>query len=82
MQRIRTLEREKEKFVLEANETATKYQQALQQVSFRDSAILDLQIRITGSDSFVTLWSQSETRNLIYCSWAQRLVTSMLEPIQ
>ena len=46
---IRSLEREKDKFVLEANETAAKHEQAKELLALRDAAIVDLQKRIAGA---------------------------------
>ncbi len=48
---MRLLEREKDRFVLEANDTASKYQQAMQEVALRDAAILELQKLIAGAFS-------------------------------
>lgn len=47
-QTIRALEREKDRLVGEANDAASKYQKAQQELELRDKAIGELQNRIAG----------------------------------
>lgn len=45
---IRDVEREKGRFVTEANETNAKYAAAVEELALRDGAVADLQKRIAG----------------------------------
>jgi hypothetical protein len=48
---IYQLEKEREKYSIEASEAAAKYMQALEEVKLREMAIIDLQKRISEGES-------------------------------